>query len=355
MTVISDSGNGKSRGCLPIQLFIFVTNFVEKSMYKLKNSNEYRITNIQSTVSIVPDEFNLPMKDIAHALHGCSKLSNKFAAIIQRVYFGIAATTCMIFKDGKVIVVGSISPRHAIFASHMYRLYISSVHLSFFNPGANAYTKRTLESMTTFTAFKMNNMCGTAHLGYRVNSSKLARLNQHTVEYNPEVFPGFCAVVNVNPTRNIKATVFDNGKFTITGCGSVKDVSNGVTYIRRLTKDFQDKTGALPRSQRYDHRIAEKTRGALLSSGMKLETSSENKKTGYGLSDVLSMLPPRTVHISTGPMLVRAFLTKNLELIIHLLKMGRNPLREAIEYLESKNELSLFLRCTLEWLYGIKI
>ena len=310
-------------------------------------NQDFRVTNLQSTVSILSENYKLSLKDVASTLIGMSKLNQRFAAIVMRAFFGLSKTVCMVFGHGKLIVVGSKSPRHAIYVSHMYRLYIASVKARFFDPRRGDYVMMPFDGRTRFTDFQINNICATTNAGYKIDLAKMVNVNSHLFDYQPNGFPGAIMTVPAKTGNAIKATVFDNGNINIAGCPTIDTVIESFAITQSYTVNFQTNIAALPKDKIHRYRIEQREKGIRERAGLK-PTVQKNISTTY---DILHLLPPRVVYQTSGPPLVRAFLTMNVRLIEHLLKVHKAPRLRAIKYLdENKDTLTPFLNRTLEWL-----
>ena len=312
---------------------------------------DFQITNIQSTVCVVANGFALPLDEIARALNPLSKLKRGFAALVLHANFGIHGTTCMVFKRGILVVIGSKSQRHAMYVSHLYRLMLASVSLRVFDARAGAFEWKPYPYVTQFRNFEINNVCAKASADNYINIPELAAANPGMMQYEPGLFSGCRACLPNKNNFNIKSSLFDSGNFTITGCKSVEMVSDMHKIIIKWAKKYQTDAKPLPRNQRYKNRIKENTEKGLRAVGVDVNNIT-NTKTTYGLKDVLPLLTPRQVKhkLTSAPILVQAFVTKNEGLVKHLYGMEKKFVLESIEYLENQTELTDFSKCVLEFL-----
>ena len=226
-----------------------------------------RIQNVVGTTNLLEKGENLMLETIVTYLGAMAKFQpRRFAAIVLRIKDPVATTTCLVFRSGKLVVVGSVSWMHALFACHMYRLVIESVQVTY------RYQERImltdLVGRTLFHNWGIWNIVASVHLGCRPNLKILTELLTDATSWNPELFPGLTLLIWLKPKNqckckkkkknkscacNAQALIFDTGNVVITGCRNMSDISLAHHRIKMLLEDdsLLDHNEQLPRSERF--------------------------------------------------------------------------------------------------------
>ncbi len=205
-------------------------------------SGESNITNIQCTFQFVKPTTNLPLIELALHLSAAAKyIPSQFSAINIRVSFGVHITTCTVFESGKIIVVGAISLSHSLFASQMYRQWLSSFVCTFIDPKTKARTRFNLVNRGLLNDYRVNNIVACGNVGHRIKIKELHDSCPWDTSYSPGAFPGCALLIWVKPKKNCKcnvdepfkkscpcnlrSSIFDSGKFTSYGIPTLEHVN----------------------------------------------------------------------------------------------------------------------------------
>lgn len=237
-----------------------------------KDPYETRITNVVSTVNLLDRGEKLALETIATYLGGMAKFQKKrFAAIVLRIKDAVSTTTCLVFRSGKLVVVGAVSWFHALLACHMYRLYIEQVAAPYLDSVTKRIVLSDLKGRTKFEKWGIWNVVASTNSGVRPDLKALTEMLTDVTAWNPELFPGLKLLVwlttkmkckcirrkkNGSCVCNARALIFDSGKVVMTGCKRMEDITLTRKRIQNLLSDevFQDKAEPLPRNERFEAR-----------------------------------------------------------------------------------------------------
>lgn len=233
--------------------------------------NITHIRNVVSTVNLLDKDEKLSLESIASTLGGMCKFRKKgFAAIVMRIKDRIGTTTCLVFRSGKLVVVGAVSWHHALLSCQMYRTFIERVKCPYQGEDGHIVVE-TLMGRTKFEKWGIWNLVSSMDLGCRPDLKVLTELLTDIAAWNPELFPGLKLLTWLRPkdkckcTRrkkngscacNSRALIFDSGKVVMTGCKNMEDIALTRLRIRALIEDdtFLDHNDPLPRKQRFEAR-----------------------------------------------------------------------------------------------------
>lgn len=254
-----------------------------------------RISNVVGTVELLMPGQTLCLYSMALQLPGMIKfVPNRFAAAIMRIKDAISTTTCLVFRPGKIVVIGALTKHHSLFACHQYRKMIESVQGVFQNED-NRLELHTLTNRTFFSNWNVWNIVAYDSLPNRPNLYEIAKVASDVAVWSPESFPGLILLVWLRPKSecqcpvkkknkscecNSRALIFDSGRIVITGCKTMEAVNQTQQLIFDFLceEEFQDHSGVLiPRHLRYEAR-RRKCLGIIEFAGWKKTLSSSEEK-----------------------------------------------------------------------------
>jgi transcription initiation factor TFIID TATA-box-binding protein len=120
--------------------------------------------------------------------------------------------TALIFASGKICVTGIKSTHNATLASKKFHYIIEKIG---FKP-------------KEYMDFKVQNICGTADVGFPVRLEGLVYAHSAFASYEPELFPGLIYRM-VSP--RVVFLIFVSGKLVITGAKKESDLANALTKV----------------------------------------------------------------------------------------------------------------------------
>lgn len=227
------------------------------------------IVNIVGTVELLEKGQGISLEALALELPQLIKFEpRRFAAAVMRLQDSISTTTCLIFRSGKLVVVGPKTHHHSIYAAHMYRKRIESV-MEVFRIDGDRLGLFNLMGRTEFKNWGIWNIVAHDKIPNRPNLKELSIIAPDLAAWDPEFFPGLKLLVWLRPKNqcnckiqkknracecNCRALIFDSGKIVITGCKTVQDVYKSRERIHYLFADeeLQDKEGrVLPKHVRF--------------------------------------------------------------------------------------------------------
>ena len=133
--------------------------------------------------------------------------------------------TALIFASGKICVTGIKSTHNATLASKRFHYIIERIG---FQP-------------KEFMDFKVQNICGTADVGFPIRLEGLVYAHSAFASYEPELFPGLIYRL-VSP--RVVFLIFVSGKIVITGAKKESDLSNALTKLYPVLVEFKKTTVA---------------------------------------------------------------------------------------------------------------
>lgn len=142
----------------------------------------------------------------------------RFAAVIMRLREPRA--TALIFASGKMCVTGTKSTHNASLASKKFAIIIEKVGFK---------TEPIID-------FKVQNIVGTADVGFPIRLEGLVYAHSTFASYEPELFPGLIYRL-VDP--RIVLLIFVSGKVVITGAKTEKDMSEAFTKMYPVLVEFR--------------------------------------------------------------------------------------------------------------------
>mmetsp|Transcript_35680 Transcript_35680/g.70985 ORF Transcript_35680/g.70985 Transcript_35680/m.70985 type:complete len:262 (-) Transcript_35680:688-1473(-) len=174
-----------------------------------------RIQNIASTANL---GVRLDLKKIALKCRNTEFNPRRFGAVIMRLREPRA--TALIFASGKICVTGVKSTHNATLACKKFHYIIERVG---FKP-------------KEYMDFKVQNIVGTADLGFPIRLEGLLYAHSVFCSYEPELFPGLIYRL-VNP--RVVFLIFVSGKIVITGAKKEADLSLALTKLYPVLLEFK--------------------------------------------------------------------------------------------------------------------
>ena len=184
-----------------------------------------RIQNMSSTANFgVP----LDLKQIALKCRNTEFNPKRFGAVIMRLREPRA--TALIFASGKICITGVKSTHNATLAVKKFAYILERV----------GFTPK------EFVDFKVQNIVGTADVGFPIRLEGLVYAHSAFASYEPELFPGLIYRL-VSP--RVVFLIFVSGKIVITGAKKESDLSNAFTKLYPVLVEFKKThVAALPSS-----------------------------------------------------------------------------------------------------------
>jgi transcription initiation factor TFIID TATA-box-binding protein len=174
-----------------------------------------RIQNMSSTANL---GISLDLKKIALKCRNTEYNPRRFGAVIMRLREPKA--TALIFSSGKMCVTGVKSTHNATLASKKFAYIVERVG---FKP-------------KEFMHFKVQNIVGTADVGFPIRLEGLVYAHSAFASYEPELFPGLIYRL-VNP--RVVFLIFVSGKVVITGAKKEMDLANALTKLYPVLLEFR--------------------------------------------------------------------------------------------------------------------
>lgn len=115
--------------------------------------------------------------------------------------------TISIFRTGSIVIAGARKACEAVLALNLlqHRVFLATRH------------------MPTIFNQQLQNVVGSAYLGFRVDLDKLMADRPLACKYSPSLFAGLCYRVEVD--RQIILVIFESGSVVITGCRTSDEVT----------------------------------------------------------------------------------------------------------------------------------
>lgn len=180
-----------------------------------------RIQNMSSTANL---GVRLDLKKIALKCRNTEFNPRRFGAVIMRLREPRA--TALLFASGKMVVTGVKSTHNATLAAKKFAYVVEKVG---FEP-------------QEFMDFKVQNIVGTADVGFPIRLEGLVYAHSAFASYEPELFPGLIYRL-VSP--RVVFLIFVSGKVVITGAKKESDLSSALTKLYPVLVEFK-KTHVAP-------------------------------------------------------------------------------------------------------------
>jgi transcription initiation factor TFIID TATA-box-binding protein len=174
-----------------------------------------RIQNMSATANL---GVRLDLKKIALKCRNTEFNPRRFGAVIMRLREPRA--TALIFASGKMCITGVKSTHNATLACKKFAYILERVG---FQP-------------KEFMDFKVQNLVGTADVGFPIRLEGLVYAHSAFASYEPELFPGLIYRL-VSP--RVVFLIFVSGKIVITGAKKESDLSSALTKIYPVLVEFR--------------------------------------------------------------------------------------------------------------------
>jgi len=205
---------------------------------EIKTTSQFHIANIVSTVELLDFGETVSLESLSLLYNGVIKYQPKlFAAAILRVKDLVSVTTCLIYRNGKLVVVGAKSYYHAVMVCQMYRQMIEKAVGVYKQKQNGCLCNSNLIGRTLFKNWNVRNIIANDTLQFKPNLKRLIEIIPEISNWNPDLFPGLILNVWLSPKRKchcivkkndgtctccVRALVFDSKKFIITGSKTVQ-------------------------------------------------------------------------------------------------------------------------------------
>mmetsp|Transcript_10174 Transcript_10174/g.24007 ORF Transcript_10174/g.24007 Transcript_10174/m.24007 type:complete len:309 (-) Transcript_10174:165-1091(-) len=174
-----------------------------------------RIQNMSSTCNL---GVRLDLKQIALKCRNTEFNPRRFAAVIMRLREPRA--TALIFASGKMCVTGTKSTHNSALAARKFAYIVERVG---FKP-------------QTYIDFKVQNIVGTADVGFPIRLEGLVYAHSTFCSFEPELFPGLIYRL-VSP--RVVFLIFVSGKIVITGAKTEQDLSEALTKLYPVLMEYR--------------------------------------------------------------------------------------------------------------------
>jgi len=174
-----------------------------------------RLQNMSSTANL---GVRLDLKKIALKCRNTEFNPRRFGAVIMRLREPKA--TALIFASGKMCVTGVKSTHNATLACKKFAYIVERV----------GYTPK------EFMDFKVQNIVGTADVGFPIRLEGLVYAHSAFASYEPELFPGLIYRL-VSP--RVVFLIFVSGKVVITGAKKESDLSSALAKLYPVLVEFK--------------------------------------------------------------------------------------------------------------------
>jgi len=128
--------------------------------------------------------------------------------------------TALIFASGKMCVTGTKSTHNSTLAAKKFAYIVERVG---FKP-------------QTYIDFKVQNIVGTADLGFPIRLEGLVYAHARHASYEPELFPG---LIYRLITPRVVFLIFVSGKIVITGAKTEMDLSEALSKLYPTLVEFR--------------------------------------------------------------------------------------------------------------------
>ena len=182
----------------------------------------YKITNVVAAgnLGLELDLYKLPMK-----FSNIEYEPEQFPGAILK--FNKPKATLLIFKNGKIVIVGCKHRKtieEAIVKAYDMLHSVASKITKRFNPKKPDY--------------EVTNIVASADLHIEMDLFKVVLEADEDIEYEPEQFPG--AILKLRNPK-ISILIFKNGKLIIAGAKSKKEIEQAIEKTRRILMPFAKK------------------------------------------------------------------------------------------------------------------
>ena len=174
-----------------------------------------RIQNMSATANL---GVRLDLKQIALRCRNTEFNPRRFGAVIMRLREPRA--TALIFASGKMCVTGTKSTHNSTLAAKKFAYIVERVGFK----------------CQSFIDFKVQNIVGTADVGFPIRLEGLVYAHSTFASYEPELFPGLIYRL-VSP--RVVFLIFVSGKIVITGAKTEMDLSEALTKLYPVLVEYR--------------------------------------------------------------------------------------------------------------------
>lgn len=255
-----------------------------------------QITNFVVTLTL---GVHVDVGRITMWLSNTERKPQKFAAVVIRIDGSASGTTCLLFRNGKMVVTGGKTYASAQLAAHSYRSIIETVPqpvILRYKSGKQKLDLSTLARVTSFNNFTVENIVGSGRIiDGAIDLASFVRDYPNSV-WIPELFPGLKYTIKLPPLetyndddddeiinnkilssmmhrnkntkkeddkeegednigRKCTALMFDTGCVVITGAHVKKDVYYAYNHCRQVVKPYKDNNAPIKSRERYAYRV----------------------------------------------------------------------------------------------------
>ena len=229
------------------------------------------IVNVVANVELLLPGETLCLETICVNLSGvCKYEPRRFAAAIMHIKDEISTTTCLVYRQGKLVVVSARSRYHSLYACQIFRQLLESVKCVYREDGRLGLYD--LKGRTKFYRWNIQNIVAHANLGIRPDLQILSEMGGEASTWVPQLFPACIILIWLKPKSECRcvnkkkknasckctcrALIFDTGKMVLAGCKSIAGMNKAFELIKMLFEDDQlhDKAAEPSKSQRFQAR-----------------------------------------------------------------------------------------------------
>lgn len=233
--------------------------------------NCLQYNNFNTTVRLVPEGYVLPLECIlAYNSAGFIKCTpRRFAAITIRLRTVLGNCTHLIFRSGKMNIVGAKTVDYARYSAQYIRCYISRIKGPFLLD--NGIVLSNIVGRTVFQNFRIQLIVVSASLNCRPKLDHILEMAPDLAKWTPDLFPGLQFRVWIKPRQectcirkkgkfgckcNVRVILFDTGKIVITGNRSIEAVNTTLSLLNELflQQEYVSTDPLLPSHLRYNAR-----------------------------------------------------------------------------------------------------
>ncbi|GMI47194.1 hypothetical protein TrCOL_g5650 [Triparma columacea] len=175
------------------------------------------VIQVQNMTATVDMGMRLNLKTIASKCHNTEYNPKKFGACVMRLRS--PKCTMLLFHTGKCVITGARSSHNAALAARKFTYVLGKVG---FKPGA--------------VDFKVQNIIGTADVGFPIRLEGVVLKHAKFASYEPELFPGL--IYRMLEPKTV-LLIFVSGKVVITGARSEAYLARAMERIHPVLEEFR--------------------------------------------------------------------------------------------------------------------
>lgn len=183
---------------------------------------------VQNVVATVNLRIPIDLKTVALSARNAEYNPSKFAAVVMRIRE--PRCTALIFSTGKMVITGAKSEDLARRGGRKFAAII-----------------RRLGFAPKFSDFKVQNMVGTADVGFPIKLEALTYAHAKFSSYEPELFPGLIYRLVMPKTVLL---IFVSGRIVITGGKALSQLHTAFDKMYPVLQEFKKDTTPLMLDER---------------------------------------------------------------------------------------------------------